>query len=245
MRGRWPGCVADHCWIVLEAVLQGETAAAEIEVLDVEDLEAGVQEQPVRVVGGIRGETEEGDEEVPERVRKEGGLFGVEEDVELDLAHALRRELLIEGNVRVVPDEGELRRAGVARSAAARHQGIRDLEQLVEALLRLDVVAVVGAEHLYLIEPDAALGKVAQQKGIRSSGRLDLPAVFLAAARPVSGLDGDGQREKHESRADEEGTESHRGSFRCRVTSAALYRDRTGTREKIQATDFCINHAMI
>ncbi len=42
---------------------------------------------------------------IPDRVGEEGGLFGVEEDVELDLAHALLRELLIELHLLFVPNQ--------------------------------------------------------------------------------------------------------------------------------------------
>jgi hypothetical protein len=99
--------------------------------------------QPLRVEVGAGRQTEGLDDHRPERCRVEPALGSVDEHVELDLPDPLKLELLVEGKVGVLPAVGRL--------------GAEQPQHRVEAGRGLDVVAVVAAEHLKLVEVHAAI----------------------------------------------------------------------------------------
>ncbi len=126
---------------LLQGVDEGRGMGAEVDVLDVQDLQAGLAELTVGVRVGA-GVLAPGLHHLPERRLGEETALGVGEHVELDLADAQVRELLGERAVAVVQALGLATRAG------------RD--QFQDRRGRHDVVRVVGADDLDLVEPGLA-----------------------------------------------------------------------------------------
>ncbi len=146
---------------LLEAGDEREAGAVEVEVLDVEHLEAGLLEHR-------RGLVRQPDDVQAQAVGVVATL-GVGEDVELDLADLLRLELLGDGRVEVLELGCRLRSDGGG-------DGGQDL--------RWDrpPVAVVRADHLHLVEAQAPLEEVGAHRCAVASG-----ARHLADARARAG----------------------------------------------------------
>ena len=143
--GRWPGCSRDQLPDVLQAVDEGGAGRAVVDLLHVEDLEAGAGE---RGVDRIEAEQRH---QLRVRVAATGGI--VDEHVELDLAHA-GVELVGQGPVRV------LEPVGCGPEDGTQHGQ--------ERRLGLDVVAVVRRQDLDLVDGD--LGPPAVAAGAAAHG---------------------------------------------------------------------------
>ena len=155
MIGRWRGCASDQAFTVCRQSTKVRQVLSKSRSWMCSTLKPGCLQ--LRDAGlGVLADCQE-----PAAMRVEAaGRIGV--DVELDLADALGLELLVERRMGVLP------RLERRREAEQRREQRRP---------RLHVVAVVRAEHLDLVQRDAAVGDALAQA---------LQARRLHARRPAS-----------------------------------------------------------
>ncbi len=177
-----PGMCVRPSLHLLEALHEGQARALEVDLLDVEHLEARLFQlgDP-----GIRRQAQQRQDVA--LVVEPAGRVG--EHVELDLTDLLVVELHVEGRVRVLEAEREER--------------IEAPQRRPQRLARLDVIRVVTADHLGLVEAEAPVGEVRARGGRARRGTVDrAPLRADLVERILRWCCGGARRQRYTSRGE-------------------------------------------